>query len=212
MSMKIRSVLTLCIFIVMSVLNVGAQEIRFGILSGFNVTRTNISEYTVSAVSYGKDQKDPMASFNINGYFEYKSAGLWGLAVEPGYIRKGGSNPVNHDGKTCLNYFEVPVLVNLYISERLYVSLGPGVSYLLNVKYHYKSDSYDIPVSGNRYEISGLIGINYDILKNMGIGLRYNQGWATINKRFEDGKGNVLYTMESKEVHQSLQLIVRFFL
>jgi hypothetical protein len=204
--MRVKSVLILSGLILFSVVNIKAQDFRFGIISGFNITRTNISEYTISNYTYEGDYLDPMASFNINGVVEYKSAGFWGLSVEPGYIKKGGSLSYNHDTKIHLNYIEMPVLVNLYLSENFYVSVGPGFSYLINEKFKYKSGSENIPVSGNKFEISGLIGLNYNIIKNMDIGLRYNQGWTTINKTM------TLFNVESKEVHQSFQLLVRFYL
>jgi hypothetical protein len=201
--MRTKSFLALSGLILFSVLNIRAQDFRFGILSGFNITRTNISEYTISNFTYKGDYLDPMASFNINGYIGYKSRSFWGLSLEPGYIKKGGSNPNNHNSKFHLNYIEMPILVNFYFLKRFYASVGPGISYLINEKFKYKSESEDIPVSGNKFEISGLIGLNYNIIKNIDIGLRYNQGWASINKKM------AIFNVESKEVHQSIQLLLR---
>jgi hypothetical protein len=201
--MRTKSFFTLAALLLFSILNIKAQGFRIGILSGFNITRTNISEYTISNFTYEGDYLAPMASFNINGYIEYKSRSFWGFSIEPGYIKKGGLNPANHDSKIHLNYFEMPMLVNLYISKRFYASVGPGINYLINEKFKYKSGSEDIPVSGNRFEISGLIGLNYIIIKNIDIGLRYNQGWTTITKEM------AFINVESKEIHQSLQLLVR---
>ncbi|MBK8882141.1 MAG: PorT family protein [Bacteroidales bacterium] len=208
--MKSKMVLTLSGLILFAVSNIRAQDFRFGILTGFNITSTYISEYTIDNFKYEGDQLDPMAAFNINGVFEYKSPFFLGFSVEPGFIRKGGLNHIDYEGKFQFNYIELPILIDFYISKRLFVSAGPGISYLVKEKYKHKSNSFDIPVSGNKTEISGLIGINYNIIKNIDIGLRYNQGRASYTKKVLLDSGATLFSVDTKEIHHSFQLLVRF--
>jgi hypothetical protein len=59
----------------------------------------------------------PMITFNVNGYAGYKSAGFWGLSVEPGFIQKGGNRDPSLKSEEDnyvryqLNYIQVPFLL-----------------------------------------------------------------------------------------------------
>jgi len=208
--MKTKTILTIAGLILIYQSSVKAQHFKFGILSGLNITRTHWSQtyYNISHGAY----TDPMISYNINGCIEYKSASFWGLSIEPGYIKKGGFYTENHDIRNHINFLELPILADFYITKKLFVSIGSGYSYFLNEKVKHPStiDLIDIKVSGKRFEFFGLAGLNYSITKYMDLGIRYNQGWPLYNKDYlaSDAFGNNIY-VKSREFHQSIQLIVR---
>ena len=64
--------------------------------------------------------------------------------------------------------------------------------------------------SVDRFELSGLIGINYSLIENLDIGLRYNHGLTCISKLvFTDIMGNE--TGEHyNEYNQYFQFFLRF--
>lgn len=149
---------------------------------------------------------------------EYRFSGAWSILAEPGYIRKGG---VVDDEKYFsgrfnlqLNYVQLPILANLYCTNRFFISFGPEFAYLISKGRNSipLPDTFS-PIEDNSFELSGLIGVNYSITKNIDLGLRYNHSLTHfsvrtwINPRYPPGYGIMGY---SNVYNQYLQFIVRF--
>jgi len=140
-----------------------------------------------------------MISYNANGHFEFRSTGNWGFSLEPGFIQKGGLKSYNHDIRVKRNYIQMPILVDLYILDKLFVSVGPEISYLINP---------EVNNTLNDFELSGLIGINLSITKNADIGIRYNRGLTYIQEIPRiDVHGNTMGV--AKEINEYVQFIIR---
>ena len=197
-------------------MKINAQGIKFGLTAGSVFANANLTNkpdhYGHYRVYY------PMLSYNINGYIGYKSAGFWGLSAEPGIIQKGGiqrydKSTKNDDLRFQLNYLQLPLLAEIYFNDKLFASIGPEIAYMMNAKVtnkifsKYKSDItklYD-----NKFELSGIIGINYNIIQKIDVGLRYNHGLTyTQEIIWTDEIGTPLGT--SKEYNQYIQFILRF--
>jgi hypothetical protein len=190
-----------------------ARDFKYGFVSGLVVSNANI----LSKIDRYKDYRAfyPLYGFNINGFIEYKISERWGIAAEPGFIRKGGvvRFGINHytsEINMKLHYLQLPVLANYNITEKLFASAGPEFAYMINNK-----DNLPLPGTGfskfkdNAFEVSGLIGLNYSISKKVGFGLRYNHGLTKISiLQWTDGYGPVIG--ESKVYNQYFQLIIRF--
>ena len=211
--MKTKTIWLTFALILFSGLSLKAQDIKFGVLAGLDVAKahmTNIPDIAKDATAYY-----PMISFNINGYAGYKSAGFWGLSVEPGFIQKGGvvqydKDSQDDDVRFQLFYAQLPILADFYITDKFFASIGPEFAYLINAKAKSKDHSNDIwSFYDNYFEISGLIGLNYNIIEKVDIGLRYSHGITYTRKiTWTDENGKPLG--ESKEYNQYFQLIVRF--
>jgi hypothetical protein len=196
--------------ILISILSCPAQDFKFGVLAGLDLSTTqqtnlpdNLSEFW---------DVDPMITFNVNGYAGYKSAGIWGISVEPGFIQKGALHK-SDDSKARfqLNYIHMPVLGDIYLLDKLFISVGPEFGWMINAKA--KADDYTNDITeiykNHRYELSGLIALNYELNEHLDIGIRYNHGLTNISKiTYTDQLGNV--TGESKEYNQYFQIILRF--
>jgi hypothetical protein len=108
--MKIKPILISFGFILISTLSIKAQSFKFGVLAGFDLPKTSIpGVYDTIYIL------DPMISFNFNGHIGYKSAGFFGLSIEPGFVQKGGLQSSDHHKKTRIqfNYIPMPILVDL---------------------------------------------------------------------------------------------------
>jgi hypothetical protein len=183
--------------------NIQAQDFRFGVLGGIDVTSNRVTNPVVrdDPRSYGS-----MMSFNINGYLGYESSSFWGLSFEPGFIRKGG---IDDNQRIQLNYLQLPVLFDLCITKWIFVSLGPEFSYLINPQSVSLGMSSIIWDSYSRsFEVSGLIGLSIRLTRNFDVGVRYSHGLTWISKviYYETDNDKV----NSKEFNQYLQLVVRF--
>jgi len=171
-------------FILLSTFGLNAQKIMYGISTGFNVVNRNYSDYDVSS---------PIISCNANAYIGYKSQGYWGLSIEPGFIRKGCNfHYAPYRFKIRDSYLQMPILVNIYFTDKLFLSAGTEIAY-----YTQFLGTYDDLLSyRKKLELSGLIGINYNISKKIDIGLRYNHGITSISSF-------------SKRYYQYFQILLR---
>ena len=206
-------------------LNVQSQNINYGVLAGYVCTDAHV----IKSNEYATKLFSPMHSFNVNGFIEYRFSGAWGIAAEPGFIRKGGVvDGENHylgSFDLQLNYIQLPILANLYCTDRFYISFGPEFAYLINKDVNLPSQPDWMTPSQkealkmftsfeeNAFEISGMIGVNYSIFKKFDIGLRYSHSFTKfsetswINPRYPTGYGNMGY---SNVYNQYLQIIVRY--
>jgi len=207
--MKTKTIWTIFGLIILSGLNIYAQDFKFGLLAGFDVVNARLTNKPEtegdSRVFY------PMISFNANGYVGFKSARFWGISCEPGFIQKGGvTKGVNNNIRIQLNYIQIPILFDFFIQDKIFISVGPELSYMINAKARSKDNSNDISdLYDKDFEVSGMIGINYNIIDKLDLGLRYNHGLTYISKiAWTNAIGE--FQGESKEYNQYFQLVVRF--
>jgi hypothetical protein len=193
--------------ILISKLNIFSQKIEYGFTAGFDVVNIHSMDKPINTQLYY-----PMISFNLNGFVEHRLCGILSISAEPGFIQKGGKHK---DGtRIQINYIQLPILANFYISDKLFVSIGPEYSLLINAKSRYKSKSNNIThvykktneMSGN---IGAIIGINYYFTNRTGIGLSYSHGLTYISKVRWIGED--FETLgESKDYNQYFQLALRY--
>lgn len=155
-------------------------------------------------------ESDPYRAlrFSVNAYFGYKTKGFIGLSAEPGYIKKGFYG-WSYNFSTNLNYFNVPLVVDLYVHKKLSFLVGLEPVILMKVSsfsrdtISHRTDLFD------KSELSLLTGINYSPCKLFDIGFRYSFA-ITPNRvlRFVDADGNLIDKM--KIYNQYCQLFVRF--
>ena len=210
--MKKITIMTFFGMIFISMLNINAQNFKFGVLAGFDIANSQlINKPDVEGFTR---MYYPMITFNVNGYAGYRSNRYWGFSIEPGFIQKGGvlkndKDIEDDDTRFQANYIQMPILVDFYLTDKFFLSLGPEIACMVNARANSKNLSYDI---SNFYdhvlELSGLFGINYSIMKNIDLGIRYNHGLTHITKvGFTNETGEPLGEM--KEYNQYFQLIVR---
>ncbi len=187
-----------------------AQDFKFGLVGGLDVANSHLTNK--SEVNSDSRVYYPMISFNANGYIGYRSTGLWGISLEPGYIKKGGVQQYDEDNdvKCQISYLQLPVLADFYLSEKIFISVGPEFAYQINAKANAKDYSLDISdLYDNDFELSGIIGINYNIQKHFDVGVKYSHGLTYVSKNsLVDEAGES--SEDSKEYNQYFQLFVRF--
>ncbi len=193
-----------CLFLAFG-LNANAQEFHYGVVVGADIA--DIKRLKGENSSYVGDY-DPIASFNVNAYVKIQHSKRVGFSVEPGFMRKGGKD-TNSDKNLYLNYFQLPVSANIYLNERLHFSFGPEFSYLVSTGSEVDAlkDSY----FAEDFEVSGALGINYNVYNKFGVGLKYNHGFTPIASIvYTDEMGNS--EDEIKDYNQYLQLSFRYMI
>jgi hypothetical protein len=207
--MKTNTILTFLVLVLCTGLSINAQDFKFGFLTGIDVVNIRLKD----KIAFEGDPRvyDPMISFHVNGYVGFKGTGFWGLSVEPGFIQKGGIQKSADDNiRIQLNYIQLPILADFYLSDKIFVSVGPEFGYMMSAKAKSKDISNDISfLYDNEFEVSGLIGINYNIIDKMDLGFRYSHGLTYTSKiTWTNVSGNP--KGESSLHNQYLQFLVRF--
>lgn len=200
----------ICLFLIFSKSAFG-QDFKFGLVGGFDVANSRLTKKPVT----GGDTRVfySIFSFNTNAYVGYKSASFWGISLEPGYIQKGGKLKYGndyYDVRVQMNYIQLPILADFYLGEKFSISVGPEFSYMINAKA--KSTDFSNDISGfykKKFELSGIVGINYHFHKNFDIGLKYNHG-LTYTSKVEWTDDNGIEIGQTKEYNQYFQCFVRF--
>jgi len=191
-----------------------AQELKYGAEIGVDISKPQFSDYSTSKGCYcgtwANSDYYAMPSANINGYIELKVNNLWGISSEPGFIVKDGylspTYPQKKSEKMYVynNYIQIPVLLNFYIKDKLFFSIGPELAFFTNSVIHKQSNEiFGYPYGINTFEVSGLIGAGYSINDHIDLGLRYSHGLTDIIQSPPKIQYGNLY-------NQYLQLFVRY--
>ena len=168
---------------------VKAQELKFGLMTGLNNTTFRISN--VSGNSFSSVTINSAISYHINAVVEFRSDSWWGVTLEPGYIKKGGSLDLTYLKGSAIAYsqnsfeyanIQLPVLLNIYLGQKFYLSTGLSFDYSISSSDNnrYRAlfiPNYEIlPVMNNKLFCSAQLGISYELTKKYDIGIRYEYG------------------------------------
>lgn len=80
-----------------------------------------------------------------------------------------------------LNYIEVPILFQ-YEHKKFVFEIGPGVGYLINSREYDQSGEVINGIPFYSMEVSGSVGISYNIYKNLGINWRFTNSILPIRE------------------------------
>jgi len=179
------------------------------------------------SIMHGLDEATPYFGLNFGMGTHIKLNDKWHLSPEIKPLSTRGANNLSepvfdlHESiteyrtsKLLLNYLDLPILIQRYLSESTYISAGPQLSILLSGREETEAALNNGPIvniSENIYEnmspldFSILIELGYKIVharsgKGMHIRLRYSYGFADIIDSETDDSSN----------QSTVQLIVSF--
>lgn len=210
--MKTKHTISLFLLMLIFIQQAFGQNFKLGIQAGFDISKTQV----IYKANINNESRlyYPMISFNVNGFLGYKGTSLIGISMEPGYIQKGGVEHFNNGQNTNirfqLDYVQIPISMEIYLTKKFTLLIGPEIAYMIKATAKSKNGSNSILNRyDNRTEVSGLIGLNYHLLGNFNIGIRYNHGLTnTSETQVTDGNGNILG--KAKEYNQYIQFMVRY--
>lgn len=148
-----------------------------------------------AGLSTSQVEGDTYGGFNQYGFdggatLNGKVNDKWSAQFEILFVQKG-SKHVGDANKgdlsyyyMRLNYIEVPLLLQ-YKQKKFTFEIGPGFGYLISAKEY--DDPYGNPVSNVNgpfisTEVSGNLGVNYQIYKNLGLTWRFTNSLLPIRK------------------------------
>ena len=205
-----KNILTVLVLILLYQMNLNAQNFELGIKTGFGIANVHLinidNNENISEIS-------PVFSYSANAVLSYKSNGFWGFSIEPGIIKKGwiyNKTYIGTDIKIKANYIQLPILSDFYLSNKLSFSIGPEMDYLLNAKSISEDGSYTITDVFRKFELAGVVGITYNIVNNLDIGIRYSLGVTELSDNIfwtldEFGENHVVI----KDYNQYFQITIK---
>ncbi|MDD4992684.1 MAG: outer membrane beta-barrel protein [Paludibacter sp.] len=173
--------------------NAKAQEVKYGIMAGMNLVSLSISN--ASGLGFHYDNYSGI-TFGVNGVVEFRSDSWWGISLEPGYIKKGGGLDLTYskpgyrffsDNSRLYSNIELPVLLNMDLNSKFYLSAGFGLDYTLSSSINNQFRAIAVMTPGPpNYELltnldhklscSTILGISYKFNDTYNICLRYSFG------------------------------------
>jgi hypothetical protein len=184
-----------------------AQELKYGIMAGLDlasISMTNASGNGFNSVSNSK------TTYHINGILEFKSDSWWGISLEPGFIKKGGGldftysngyNKISSMNSRVYSNIDLPVLLNVDLNKKFYLSTGLGLDYTLSTtdENHWRAvvlPNYEIlPIMDNKFSCSAILGLSYKLNETFNVSIRYNLGLTRLARaNLVDGVNNSIYS------------------
>ncbi len=170
--MKLKHLYSLLLLSTVTLSSMG-QEYHLGLRAGYS--QANLEADDESAFTLKARQAFTFA-FTHNLRFRQSPIGF---SIETGYVLKGAriSDPGND---YRLQYMNFPVLLDIYPSENLRLSVGPEISFLADARNR-TTDSTSVNLNSvfdKRWELSGTIGLSYALDFFVDIGARYTHGFS----------------------------------
>ena len=155
-----------------------SQNIQWGAKAGLNM----------SSIS-NTDDADPKISFHAGVFADVQINDFLSFQPELLYSRQGDVFKDGSDYKVWsqYNYVNVPLVVKLYVTEKLSVNIGPQFGFVIDawsrVKFDGSTDSEKIDSDAyNSFDASAAMGLTYNMCQNIDVYARYNLGLTDMAK------------------------------
>lgn len=148
-----------------------AQETRFGIKGGLNIS---------NVVGGDVDNTKSLVGFHVGGLAEIHVVEKFFIQPELLFSAQGTKfdGPLGADGDIKLNYLNIPVLAKYYIvDDKFSVEAGPQLGVLLSAK----AEGEDIKDFTRSVDFGFNIGAGYNFTDNLSVGLRYTIGLSPLS-------------------------------
>lgn len=109
--------------------------------------------------------------------------GLFGVQIEPSYVQ----HTIGTDDEDIkLSYFEMPILLKIYLTPNLNVEVGPSICGTLSASPDYIDAENTRIATGDikGFDVKAVAGFSYETKSGLYAGLRYHLGTSDLAKNF----------------------------
>lgn len=160
-----KKILFATVVTVLGLVNVKAQEIKFGVKAGLNfasISRNySANPETVTAFNFGV-----MTEIPITEKFSFQPEALF-----------SGQGFALNDDVVALNYLNIPLMGKYYLTKGFSLEAGPQIGFLLSAK----QESVNVKDSFNSVDYGVNLGLGYKLNNGLNFSARYNLGLSNIN-------------------------------
>ena len=146
----------------------------------------------ISDLELGIPKIYPVFSHMYNLYLSYRINEDFGIAFEPGMIRKGyGYKNITEDrdvvfSRKRMDYMQLPLLAEFHVEESIVLTVGPEFGYLWNAKLSTSVNSgpngiTELP-KRNRFDCGIQIGGYYTLKKYLDVGIKVGSSLTKADK------------------------------
>ena len=174
-----------------------AQQTRFGVKGGLNIS---------TVVGGDVDNTKSLVGFHVGGFAEIKVFDKFFIQPELLYSAQGTKvdGPFGTNADIKLNYLNIPVLAKYYIIDKFSVEAGPQLGILLSAK----SEGNDVKDGTRSVDFGFNIGAGYNFTDNFSVGLRYTIGLSPLSDKDIDDAND--YYDSAKNSNLALSLAYKF--
>ncbi|KIQ14020.1 hypothetical protein RT99_23955 [Flavobacterium sp. MEB061] len=175
-----------------------AQETRFGVKGGLNIS---------TVVGGDVENTKSLVGFHVGGFAEIHIVQRFFIQPELLFSTQGTKvdGPFGVDGDIKLNYLNIPVLAKYYIVDKKFsVEAGPQLGVLLSAK----AEDEDIKDFTRSVDFGFNIGAGFNFTDNLSIGLRYTIGLSPLSDEDIDNEDD--YYDSAKNSNLALSLAYKF--
>ncbi|WP_426483998.1 porin family protein [Flavobacterium sp. 2] len=145
-----------------------AQETKFGVKGGLNITTFAGGDYW--------DAKS-LVGFQVGGFAEIKIIDRLSIQPEVLYSAQGAKIEfAGSDSDIKLGYINVPVLAKFYITKQFTAEAGPQLGFLVSAK----NEGEDVKDNFKSVDTGFNFGLGYNFTDNFSAGIRYTVGLSNI--------------------------------
>lgn len=174
-----------------------AQETRFGVKGGLNIS---------TVVGGDVENTKSLVGFHVGGLAEIHIVEKF--YIQPELLFSAQGTKVDgpfEDGDIKLNYLNIPVIAKYYIVDKKFnVEAGPQLGVLLSAK----AEGEDIKDFTRSVDFGFNIGAGYSFTDNLSVGLRYTIGLSPISDNDIDNSDD--YYDSAKNSNLQLSLAYKF--
>ena len=182
-----RKSILLLVAMVFGLLNLNAQEVKFGAKAGVNFASISGDE---------TDDLDGRTSFHFGAVAEIMISEKFSVQPELLYSAQGAKSTYEDEFEKeevtiKLDYINIPIMAKYYVAEGFSIEAGPQIGFLMNSEAEYdytdKEDS-DFNESGTedlKDQIKSIdfgfnLGLGYKMESGLNFGARYNLGLSDL--------------------------------
>lgn len=161
-----------------------AQDVKFGIKGGINL----------STLTGDVEDFSSKVGFQLGGFAEFKVSDKFFIQPELLYSAQGAKyketeSYYSYKEKMNISYLNIPVVAKYYVVDKFSVEAGPQIGFLLGAKSKWEetyagqknSGDEDMKDSFKTVDFSLNVGAGYDFTENIAAGIRYNFGLSNIS-------------------------------
>jgi hypothetical protein len=175
-----------------------AQETRFGVKGGLNIS---------TVVGGDVEDTKSLVGFHVGGFAEINIVQRFFIQPELLFSTQGTKvdGPFGTDADIKLNYLNIPVLAKYYIVDKKFsVEAGPQLGVLLSAK----AEDEDIKDFTRSVDFGFNIGAGFNFTDNLSVGLRYTIGLSPLSDEDIDNEDD--YYDSAKNSNLALSLAYKF--
>lgn len=174
----------------------GGSKVSLGLKAGASLTNFT------GADAQGYDNR---FGFHAGIFANIGLTKLFAFQPELLYSQKGANYTGSSDRSLRLHYLDVPLAFHVNTGG-LFFEAGPQVGFLVGAKYQAGSNTVDVKDGTSSVDFGYLFGLGYQLKHGLGVGLRYNGGFTSVDKATTFG--NV--TTQSRIRNSAFQLYLTY--